>query len=250
MDVLGWLRSACAEYKFEPVAIFRRSDTQRWPVHANNNDELAAALEQGGHFLPLPKEPAALANVVEVSLAEYLTERLKGEPGVAITRGSERGYPDLEFEVSGEFTAVDIKVARRGLTQRGKLTGRTDSRITLYTGNTYYAYPEIKWPGTLRSFSEYKRHLAIIALYTLNPDSPRRVDDLELLVHETWRLASKDRSSTTREYIGAVTQIERLTAGTGEFATEAAFYEYWRKYPFKIGNAVKQQLKKLLSGKG
>lgn len=71
--------------------------------------------------------------------------------------------------------------------------------------------------------------------------------DLELLVHETWRLASNQRSSTTREYIGAVTSIERLRQGSGDFASEEAFYGFWRKYDFKVGRAVKQQLQKLLA---
>jgi hypothetical protein len=88
--------------------------------------------------------------------------------------------------------------------------------------------------------------LDVIALYTLNEETHGRIDNLQILVHEPWRIASKQRSSTTREYLGAVTKIADLEAGRGEFASEADFYNYWRKYPFKIGRAVQQQLDKLL----
>jgi hypothetical protein len=86
--------------------------------------------------------------------------------------------------------------------------------------------------------------LDVIALYTLNGRSHGRIEDREIIVHEPWRVGSKQRSSTTREYLGAVT-IQDLRDGKGELATEADFYNYWRKYPFKIGRVVQQQLDKL-----
>jgi hypothetical protein len=68
-----------------------------------------------------------------------------------------------------------------------------------------------------------------------------------LIVQEAWRIGSKQRSSATREYIGAVQSIEDLRDGHGEFKTEAEFYTFWRKYHFKIGKVVQQQLDKLLA---
>jgi hypothetical protein len=68
-----------------------------------------------------------------------------------------------------------------------------------------------------------------------------------LLVHEPWRIASKQRSSTTREYIGAVQNLDDLRKGQGTFATEEEFYKYWRAFRFKIGPTVQQQLDKLLA---
>jgi hypothetical protein len=59
---------------------------------------------------------------------------------------------------------------------------------------------------------------------------------------------SKERSSTTREYIGAVVSVDDLRKGNGAFKTEDEFYKYWRKFPFKIGRAVEQQLAKILAG--
>jgi len=51
------------------------------------------------------------------------------------------------------------------------------------------------------------------------------------LVAETWRVASKVRSSGTRNYIGAVMEIDRLRSERGEFTTADSFYEYWRAFP-------------------
>ena len=129
-------------------------------------------------------------------------------------------------------------------------TGRsiqTDSRITLYTGNTYFRYPTLQWPGTFRPFQDYQSHLDVIAIYTLNETSHSRIDDFELIVQEPWRIASKQRSSTTREYLGAVMSIDDLRAGRGEFKTPEEFYAFWRRYQFRIGRAVQQQLDKLLA---
>jgi hypothetical protein len=213
---------------------------------ANNEKELCDALVAGGHFLPLPKEPAALANVIEVSIVDYLLHRFGTVTGVAARRGAERSYPDLEV-TGGVFGtghhAIDIKVARRGKTKKS-----TQSRITLYTGNTYFKHPTISWPGMFRPFADYASHTDVIALYTFNEASMNHIDDLELLVVEPWKIASKQRSSETREYIGAVTSIADLKAEKGAFSSEQDFYKYWRKFRFKVGNAVNQQLSKVLAG--
>lgn len=241
--LLAWLREACSEYRLEPRAVFRPGLQARWPLSASSEKELEDELEERGHFLPLPSEPAALANVVEVSIVDFLLDRFERFEGAEARRGTERGYPDIE--VSGEafgggHHALDIKVARR------RNPRRTQSRITLYTGNTYFRYPELQWPGTFRPFAEYHSHLDLIVLYTFVKEKLSRIEDLELIVHESWRIASKERSSTTREYLGAVMSVDDLREGKGEFASEEAFYEHWRKYPFKIGRAVEQKLRKLL----
>lgn len=245
-DAVALLRHVCAEYSFEPVAIYKANGSHEWPLVAEDESELAAKLADGDHFLPLPKEPAALANIVEVAIVDYLEERLDGQD-VQLTRGTERGYPDLEMSARGNHFAVDVKVARRAVNKKGEPTGRTDSRITLYTGNTFFMYPQLKWPGTFRPFGEYKGHIDLIGLYTLDHESPTRVRDFELLVVEPWKIASKQRSSTTREYLGAVDDIGRIRKEQGEFPTADAFYSFWRAHNWKIGKAVARQLQKLLA---
>ncbi len=245
--LLEWLRAVCDGYEVQPYAIFRKSSmaSTKWPLTAKNDDDLLDQLTQRGHFLPLPQEPAALANILEVSLADHVLEELRKISPEGGVRGGERAYPDLEVSAEafgGGPYAVDIKVARRSKSGR-----QTDSRVTLYTGNTYFRHPDLKWPGTLRSFNDYKGHLTLIALYTLDSQTLSRITDIEVIVQETWRIASKQRSSTTREYIGAVQDIVALRSGNGDFQTKEAFYSFWRKYPFKIGKTVERQFEKLIA---
>jgi hypothetical protein len=246
LNLIDWLRETCRGYVVEPVAVFRRrGPSAKWPATVQSEQDLFDKLAAGGYLLPLPKEPAALANVVEVSLVDYLLRCLERQPGARARRGTERGYPDIE--VSGEpfgggFHAVDVKVARRA-----KNGTRTQSAITLYTGNTYFKWPDLDWAGTFRPFNQYVGHLDILAIYTLNETTDARIEDFEIIVQEPWKIASKQRSSTTREYIGAVTTLDRLRQGKGEFATPEDFYRYWRKYPFKIGPSVNRQLERAIA---
>ncbi|KUI09902.1 restriction endonuclease [Mycolicibacterium acapulense] len=244
-----WLREQCADYVFDLAGVLRLKGDLSWPITAVDASNLAQALIAGRHMLPLPKEPAALANVLEVGIVDFLVERAASVTDVIVGRGTERGYPD--FELSGPrfgkgFHAVDVKVARRKVNKKKPPTV-TQSRISLYTGNTYFMYPELHWPGTIRPFEQYSSHLDVVCVYTLDEDDFGRVADLELLVHPTWTIASKQRSSTTREYIGAITNLDALRDGRGEFGDEEAFYKYWREYDFKIGKAVRQQLRRLLA---
>lgn len=254
-DLLEWLRQQCSEYTFDARGVFQRSApgvyefvkvAELWPLHARDADELEQILADRGHLLPLPREPAALANVLEVSIVNFLTERLAALDGAHVARGSERGYPDLEIggpAFGGGSHAVDVKAARRAATAGRP---RTQSRITLYTGNTYFKWPDLHWPGTIRAFNDYTSHLDLLLIYTLRSETAARVDDLEVIVQEPWRIASKQRSSTTREYIGAVDGLDDLRDGRGEFTTAAEFYRYWRKFPFKISPQVQKQLDRLI----
>jgi hypothetical protein len=247
LDLKRWLRDRRAEYTFDVTAAFHRLGDHDWPVTLAAEDpaSLEQLLAEHGHLLPLPKEPAALANILEVSIADFLLKAAEREDGLDAIRGTERGYPDIELggpALDGEFWAVDIKVARRDST-KAKL--RTESRITLYTGNTFFRFPDLKWPGTFRPFADYRGHLDVIVVYTLEPDTARRVADLRLIVQEPWRIGSKSRSSTTREYIGAVQLISDLEEGKGEFETPEAFYKYWREFDFKLSKQVQKTLARL-----
>lgn len=240
-SVIAWLRKICGSHELMPLAVLTAKGNDHWPLTATNEAELRDALTKAKRLTPLPKEPAALANVLEVSVVDFLLEALATEPGVVAKKGTERGYPDVEIVIDGKHFAVDFKAARRN-----KARTQTESRITLCTGNTYFRYPQLHWPNTFRAFQDYSAHLEVLAIYNLNQESTWRVDDLEFIVDHMWRFGSKQRSSTTREYIGAVVSLDALRDGNGEFSTEDEFLKFWRKYPFKIGRTVQQQLDKLL----
>lgn len=250
-DLERWLRETCAEYQYDLRGVYRRSEAHDWPLVADDAEALEDRLAEGGHLLPLPKEPAALANVLEVSIVDFILARLFEVPLAEGRRGGERTYPDVEISgewFGGRYHAVDVKIARRGKPTRKGPNRNTQSRVTLYTGNTYFRYPTVHWPGTFRAFNDHASHLDVVGVYTLNPNSASRVEDLELIVQPPWKIASRQRSSTTREYIGGVVNIDDLRHGRGEFDSPEEFYAYWRKYKFKIGDVVQKQLDKLLAG--
>jgi hypothetical protein len=242
--VEAWLRKQCAQYSYDLVGVLRIHGHLSWPIEADNEDALTRLLKDNGYLLPLPKEPAALANVIEVSLIDFLINRVEAIDGLVAVRGTERGYPDLELSgayLGGGFHAVDIKVAKRKVNAKGVPGKTTQSRITLYTGNTYFLHPDIPFPGSTRPFADYASHHDVVAIYTLNKNSEARVEDLEIIVQPPWKIASKVRSSTTREYIGAVNNLEDLRRGRGAFATPDDFYTFWRTYNFRVAKTVKQQ---------
>jgi len=204
--LLKWLRTACSEYEHDVLALYRKRGTNTWPLKAVDNRDLAAQLETGSHFLPLPKEPAALANILEVAIVDFLLERIRRTPGTTAQRGTERGYPDIEVSgphFGGGNHAIDVKIAMRKRSRGGPraktVQTRTQSRITLYTGNTYFLYPQHHWPGTFRPFGSYASHVDVVGIYTLNEKSTSRVDDLELIVQEPWAMSAAVAGSSSAE---------------------------------------------------
>lgn len=76
------MQEQCNDFRFEVGGVFQReSDVAWWPLEAAGPVELEDRLAQGGHLLPLPREPAALANVLEVSVVNFLALRVLGVCG-------------------------------------------------------------------------------------------------------------------------------------------------------------------------
>jgi hypothetical protein len=225
VSLLDWLRRQTEGWQPSAVGIFQEQADHDWPLSAASPAELRHRLTETGHLLPLPTEPAALANVMEIELREHLTEAAEKVEGLDVRSGTERSYPDLEFSgpaLGDGYWAVDIKCARR------KSPTRLNNAVALYTGNTWFLWPQLKFGGVLRPFGDYNDHIAELVLYEFDPSLPERIKDVVVIVHETWRLASRKRASATREYIGSVTAVDDLVSGRGEFETPEEFYEFWR----------------------
>ena len=225
--LLTWIRAQIEGWEQSAVGVYQLSGrNERWPVHAKNAGELRATLTEHGHLLPLPTEPAALANLIEIELRTHLEAAISRTDGAKMQIGTQRSFPDLEFSgpaFGDGVRAADIKCARRR--KSGKAL---QSRIALYTGNTYFLWPQLNFSGILRPFDEYEELLSIVVIYDFRPDLPERTTNLHVIAHETWRIASRKRASATREYIGSVQNIEQLVAGNGEFESSEEFYSYWR----------------------
>jgi site-specific DNA-cytosine methylase len=97
LDLKDWLQAQCQTYTYDLRGIFRVAGSAQWPLTAANASELEARIRE--HLLPLPKEPAALANVLEVSIVDFLLHRVAETGGMlTATRGGERVYPDFHWD--------------------------------------------------------------------------------------------------------------------------------------------------------
>lgn len=222
-DLLAWLRKLFAEWTPQVRALIRVGEDGSLPITANSDEEFLSELDQKGWLLPLPDESAALSNLFETEILDIVHSALHGED-VKIRKGGSRSYPD--FEIEGAFFqggphAVDVKCARHSGTS-------VDSTIALYTGNTYFLFPDLPFPGMLRTFGEYDERIAIVVLYRYRPSLMERFSDVRVAIHPAWRIAGTTKPSSTRHYIGSVNRVADLTDGEGAFATEQEFYDYWR----------------------
>jgi hypothetical protein len=186
-----------------------------------------------GKVIPLPKEPAVVAKVIEISVTEHFKRKAYAVPGLDLLDDlSGRGYPDVLLAgraVENRRVALDVKVARRKPRRNGQPT-KTQSRITLGPFDTYFRRPNEPIPGVGVAYGDMAWHLDLIVLYDWEEGE---VKSVEVLVVETWRVGSMKRSSTTRNYIGAVDAIADLRNERGEFDTAADFYSYWRAQPIR-----------------
>lgn len=207
--IKAWLRNAVQDY--------------RWNVRGIILDD--------GKVVPLPKEPAVVAKVIEVSVTEHFKRKAYAVPGLDLLDDlSGRGYPDVLLAgraVDNRRVALDVKVARRKPRAKGAPTV-TQSRITLGPFDSYFRRPDEPIPGVGVTYGDMAWHLDLIVLYDW---AEGEVGNIEVLVVETWRVGSMRRSSTTRNYIGAVTQIKDLRNERGEFDTAEDFYAFWRAVP-------------------
>ncbi len=179
----------------------------------------------GGTVRPLPREPAVIGKVLEISIQEYLARRLLQVPQLkSIPASSDRVYPDVTFNgplINPHRFALDVKCARRDGSGE-----RTVSAITIGTFDAdYFRNPGVKAPNIMMPYSSYTAHLSLLALYTYAGGTAR---DVELLVVEKWRIATKRRSSGTRCYIAAAKKVADLRRELGDFSSEDEFLAYWR----------------------
>ena len=180
-----------------------------------------------GSIRPLPREAALVGKVLEVSIKEFLARQLLQVNDLrCIAASSDRTYPDFTFDgslIHPSRFAVDLKCSRRS-----KSGTQVSYPISIGTFNAhYFRRPDEKVGNIMMPYGSYTSHIVVIALYDYEDATARNV---ELLVVEKWRVATKKRSSTTRCYIAASKPITDLRAERGDFSSEDEFNEYWRSH--------------------
>ena len=186
----------------------------------------------------MPPEPALIAKVVEVPVIEHVKRKALNVRGLDVLDDlSGRGYPDILLTgraIGSRKVAVDVKVARRNTPKRGTPT-RTQSRITLGPFDSYCRRPDEPIPGVGVAYGDFASHIDLIVLYDYIDGDVQRI---QILTAETWRIASMKRSSTTRNYIGAVDLLVDLIEERGPFESEADFHAYWRSQPVRNARSL------------
>ncbi len=175
---------------------------------------------------PIPKNlnfQALFERLVIEKLKEVLTKKYKIK---VIDPDSIRAYPDIILEngVLGKRTiAVDVKTGRR----KGNQTGFT---LGSYAG--YFRNPDKKMAGCVRPYNSFSEHWAICFIYDWNPDndSLTMISNIQIVVQEKWRLASRTTGTGTTTAIGSIKDINRIINGQGDFRTEKEFLDYWRNF--------------------
>jgi len=55
------------------------------------------------------------------------------------------------------------------------------------------------------------------------------VSDVEVIVQQKWKIASKSTGTGTTFAIGSIKEIDKLEKGEGVFKSKEEFEEYWRE---------------------
>ena len=138
-----------------------------------------------------------------------------------------RSYPDIVLSggiLGKDIIALDIKTGRRV----GDKTGFT---LGSYAG--YIRNPNKKLCcGGLFSYNDFTHHWDICFIYDWDEkaNTLSMIKNIQIVIQEKWRLASKTTGTGTTTAIGSIKEIDRIIKGNGDFKSEEEFLEYWRNY--------------------
>jgi hypothetical protein len=187
---------------------------------------VCGVIDINGNIIPLPKDSKVITMIFE-ELGWLRIQKLVKDYECTCVRGGSRQYPDVTLEggkLGDKIIAVEFKSAR-------KLGKNKCSRMSLGSFAGYFLEPYKKSPWCVKPYGVYSEHWVVGFLYSWNPDkdSLNMVSDVEVIVQEKWRIASKYTATGDTAHIGSVDDIERLKKGKGDFKSEEEFESYWRE---------------------
>ena len=174
---------------------------------------------------PIPKniQVQALFEYLALKRLEKIAEKFDCE---LIEASNAREYPDATLEggkLGDRRIAVDIKTTRR--IKPNRISGFT---IGSYAG--YFRNPDRKMPGCRIPYSKFTEHWIVGFIYdwNKNADTLHMISNVELIVQEKWRIASRSTGTGTTTAIGSIRNITRIKRGEGDFDSEEEFLYFWR----------------------
>lgn len=183
-------------------------------------------VNENGKIHDLPDIPQVITGIFQEVAKQKLKPFLKKQYGCKIIQGGAREYPEITAyggRLGRKKIAIDIKTTRR--ISKNRISGFS---IGSYAG--YFLHPERKLPGCKFPYGEFKEHWIIGFIYSWHPDadSLHMVTNIEVIVSEKWRIASKSTATGTTFAISSVRDLERLRKGQGYFNSPEEFETFWK----------------------
>lgn len=196
--------------------------------------DVVGLLLESDEVIDVPSDARAISAIFEELVVARILP-IAGQYSCMLEEGGGREYPDITLrDIPGyeKKIAIDIKTSRKTSTTR--IRGFT---IGTYLG--YFRTPDAK-VGTIRyPYSDYGQHWIIGICYNFEEyeeeeDGVReekfRITDLDVIIQEKWRIASRQTGSGTTKHIRSITNIDDLKAGRGDFDSREEFLNYWHNY--------------------
>lgn len=192
-------------------------------------------IDRENRIYAVPEIPQVITGIFEELVVTRIREPLRRKYNCEIIRGGAREYPELTLyggNIGEGKVAIDVKTARRD-----KDNPNRTSRMTLGSHGGYFRYPNQKRAGCVFPYGEYTEHWIIGFIYDWNAGriSLELVSNIEIIIQEKWKIASRYTGTGDTAAIGSVNEINRLRAGEGDFSSEEDFVDYWRSRPVRRG---------------
>lgn len=191
-------------------------------------------IDENGKVCDLPDIPQVITGIFQEVAKRKVKSFVRQNYYCQIIQGGAREYPEITAfggKLKEGKIAIDIKTTRR--VSKNRVSGFS---IGSYAG--YFTYPDQKRPGCKFPYGEFKEHWIVGFVYTWNPraDSLHMVSDIEVIVNEKWKLASKSTATGTTFAISSVRDLNALRAGKGDFDSPQEFESFWRAKGLKREN--------------
>lgn len=196
--------------------------------------EVVGLLLEDQSVIDVPSDSRAISAIFEQLVVERI-QPIAQRYHCVLEEGGGREYPDITLHGIPGFEgkiAIDVKTSR-------KKSANTIGGFTIGTYLGYFRTPDRK-VGTIRyPYGDYAQHWIIGLCYEFETYEEKigdlveekfRITDIDVIVQEKWRIASRRTGSGTTKHMRSITNIEDLKAGRGEFGSQEEFLEYWRHY--------------------
>lgn len=191
---------------------------------------------------PIPNDTKVISKLVELILFPFIAE-FATENGYELKLSKHQNhYPDLSIILDKKTkVALDIKSTYR----------KSEQQVSGFTLGTFTGYFQKRdaQTGITFPYNEYDRHYVLGVIYSRVDKSlipvetktysigelgaiPSVINNIRLVFHEKWQLASDKPGSGNTKNIGSEKNIEKLIEGRGPFAAHGVkvFDDYWLNY--------------------